>query len=98
MLIQIFILIIIYEYRFIKEKESKNKVLNIEADNIYNVSDDFSVIEYSEGARNVKAKLTAVPRIIYNGVYYDEYTTSDLMPDVGNITLVDNNFVNILLK
>jgi len=75
----------------IKEKENKNKVLKIEADNIETISDDFSVIEYSDGARYLKAKLTAVPRIIYNGVYYDEYTAQDLMPDVGNITLVDNN-------
>lgn len=76
---------------YIGEKENKNKVLKIEADNIESVAEDFSVITYSEGARYLKAKLTAVPRIIYNGVYFDEYTIQDLMPDVGNITLVDNN-------
>lgn len=73
-------------------EEEDNTELVIEAADIEDVESDFSKIEYDTGSEKYKqAKIASVPRVVYNGVFYDDYTKEDLMPNVGSITLVDNN-------
>lgn len=80
------------EIIYVTERKNKNKILEIDAKDIYQVAPDFSVIEYlKDNDKTYKAKLDSVPRVIYNGVYYADYTVSDLSPDIGKLTLIDNN-------
>lgn len=70
----------------------KNTEIIIPSDCIDNIESDFSEIEYEVSEDKYReAKTAAVPRVVYNGVFYDEYTVSDLMPSIGEIALVDNN-------
>ena len=79
------------ELLYIEPKKENNNVLNIESNDISDVAQDYSYMEYEEGTRTKKAKLEPVPRIIYNGVYYGAYTKEDLMPEIGSVTLIDND-------
>lgn len=72
--------------------EYKNQTLEIAAEDIEEISEDFSHIKYENSSEEIKtAKLYESPKIIYNGVYYGDYTVEDLMPDIGNLFLIDNN-------
>lgn len=81
-----------YTLLYVETKENKNKILTLQDTQIYDVATDYSYIEYeNESGRSKQAKLEAVPRVIFNGMYYTGYTREDLMPDVGNVVLIDNN-------
>lgn len=73
-------------------RSSKNTITTITDEQIESVKDDFSGIEYYNASGNLKtAKMEAAVSVIYNGVLYDEYTKEDLIPDVGEVKLIDNN-------
>ena len=76
---------------YIAEVERKNEELVIEAENIREISTDFSEIKFETDERVKKAKLSPIIRVIYNGEYYGSYSVDDLKPSVGNIRLLDNN-------
>jgi len=80
-----------YKILYIGENTAKNEVLDIKAEDIESVYEDYSAIEYLKGDRIYKAKLSTTPSVIYNGVLYGEYKIEDLMPDVGGVSLIDNN-------
>ena len=46
---------------------------------------------YDEDSEEQEAKLSGKLKVIYNGVYYFEALLSDLLPNVGDVTLIDNN-------
>lgn len=80
-----------YKVIYIGENDSKNDVIDISAEDIYSISDDYSVIEYLKEDRSCKVKISSTPSVIYNGILYGKYEKSDLLPDVGGLTLIDNN-------
>lgn len=72
--------------------EYRNQTLEISAADVEEISEDFSYIKYKDSSEKIKtAKLYESPKIIYNGVYYGDYTVEDLMPSIGNLFLIDNN-------
>lgn len=79
---------ILYMY----EHGTKNHVLELDADSIEEVSDDFSKITYwNENDKEKEVKLAGALRVVYNGKYYADYTASDLNPDIGSLRLIDND-------
>ncbi len=79
-----------------KIESGKNDYIKIDASNIENVtlSNSKYVFEYwrtssDKTTRSVKTSTT--PLVIYNGVALLDYTVSDLAPEYGQITLVDND-------
>lgn len=77
---------------YMRERKSKNTTLEIEAKDIENVSNDFSVINYyNENDKQKRAKIDGAVRVIFNGVYYSDYTVKDLQPGIGNLKLIDND-------
>jgi len=80
------------EIIYIQTKENKNTILEIDSKDIESVSDDYTYIEYeNENLKIKKVKLDNVVKVIFNGVFYGDYTKSDLMPDIGKLKLIDNN-------
>ena len=80
-----------YKVLYITENTQKNDILDIKDADIEDVYSDYSAIEYLKGNKLYNAKLSNTPSVIYNGVLYSDYTVEDLMPDIGNISLIDNN-------
>lgn len=77
---------------YMRERPSKNKTLEIDAEDIEKVADDFSTITYyNESDKAKDVKLEGAVRVIYNGVYYDQYTADDLKPECGNLRFIDND-------
>lgn len=75
------------------ENENKNDVVTLDADKIEYVAEDFSYIEYMKenSDKTYKLKLPSALRVIYNGVYYGDYTAEDLTPNIGSLKFIDNN-------
>lgn len=81
------------EIIYMAEYTGKNDVITVDARAIEDVAEDFSYIEYvKDNGKLDKIKLPPALRVIYNGVYYGDYTRDDLMPDIGSIKLIDNNY------
>jgi len=80
-----------FEIVSITERVKKNNSLEIDADDVDVVSDDFSVIGYYDGNKYVEAKISEAPVVIYNGISYGEYTADDFKPETGNLLLIDND-------
>lgn len=73
------------------ERADKNSEISVSTKDVEYVAEDFSQIEYAVGDKTRKAKLSNVPKVIYNGVFYGDYTTDDFKAETGNIRLLDNN-------
>ena len=78
---------------YIGEREGKNNVLVVDAKDIESISSDYSRLEYyTDNSRWTEyADISSIPKVIYNGVFYGDYTINDFTPDTGNITLIDND-------
>lgn len=79
-----------------KVESSKNDYLKIDAANLENVSLSNSryLFEYRNNVNDKKAKsvrTSTTPLVIYNGVALIDYTVSDLAPEYGQVTLIDND-------
>ncbi|MCH5186775.1 MAG: S-layer homology domain-containing protein [Oscillospiraceae bacterium] len=77
-------------------ESSKNSYITIDAEKIENVSLLASryVFEYWRDFNDKSTKTvrtSATPLVIFNGVAYTDYTVSDLNPDYGQVTLLDND-------
>ena len=72
-------------------RANKNQELVINARDIEEIASDYSELKYEKNNRTVTARISNIPRVIYNGVFYGEYTASDFKPDCGNIRLLDND-------
>ena len=79
-----------------KVESSKNNYISLDADMIENVSliSSSYVYEYrrNDNDKNTKSVKTSItPLVIYNGVAIDDYRISDIAPEYGRVTLIDNN-------
>ena len=79
------------EVLYLGERVGKNEELEINARDVEVISDDYKVLEYSIEGRLKRARIADVPRVIFNGVFYGDYTLSDFKPETGKLRLVDNN-------
>lgn len=81
------------EIVYICERENKNEVVVIDAEDVEYVAEDFSYLEYikEDSDKAEKVRFPSALRVIYNGVYCGDYTISDLMPDIGELKFIDNN-------
>lgn len=78
-------------YKLLYLYGDRNRVLDLNADDIENVSDDFRTFEYLKSNKTSFVKLSPVLKVIYNGKYYGQYEKKDLMPLSGNVKLIDND-------
>ncbi len=79
---------ILYMYEY----GTKNNVIELDADSIESVSEDFSKITYwNENDKEKEVKLAGALRVVYNGKYYADYTEEDLTPEIGSLRLIDND-------
>ena len=74
----------------IEEDIKRNKEIYVEAEDVVDVAEDVSTIEYSLNDRKKTAKISDVVRVIYNGVFFGGYTYLDLNPESGSIRMIDN--------
>lgn len=80
------------EILFMLPRNSMNEELVIKANDIDGVANDFSYIEYYEtDTRKKKAKISLTPSVIYNEKFLSGYTAADLMPEIGEVRLLDND-------
>ena len=76
------------------EKERMSEIV-IEADDILSVSSDCRKIEYQRNnGSNRRANISSKVRVIYNGKFWDGYTSNDFEVKNGNLKLVDYNSDN----
>lgn len=73
------------------ERADKNTEITIDTSDIEGVAADFSYVEYTANDKLKKAKLSSVPKVIYNGVFLGDYTADDFLPETGNVRMVDND-------
>jgi len=90
-----------YVYGFVKQDlreedtiiylcERRNTYLSIKDKQFEEISNE--VLMYIEDEKNVKrAKLSPNLKVIYNGVFRGDYEECELMPQNGELTLIDNN-------
>jgi len=76
---------------YIGENEQKNSEITIEAQDIENITDDYSAIYYTSGNKRKTLKISAVPKVIFNGVFYEGYQHADFKPETGSIRAIDND-------
>lgn len=77
---------------YIKEKEHKNEVTVIDADDVISFKD--GVLKYYRTSSSSSTKSENVPlntSVIYNGVLIDEYDETDFVGKTGEIKLIENN-------
>lgn len=79
------------EIRYLELDEKYLEVLEIADEDIENVPDKCSYVSYKKGNREKKADLSPIIKVIYNGVFYKDYTSDDLMPETGKLTLIDTD-------
>jgi len=79
------------EVIFLRPRENKTTVVEINGEDIISVSDTCDLITYDENNRTKTAKISKTVRVIYNGQFYDGYKAADLKPEMGQIRLIDNN-------
>lgn len=79
-----------------KVESSKNDYIKIDAEKLENVylSNSRYIFEYRNNVNDKKVKsvkTSTTPLVIYNGVALIDYTVSDLAPEYGQVTLIDND-------
>ncbi|MGN0178615.1 MAG: hypothetical protein ACI4DY_04125 [Monoglobaceae bacterium] len=79
------------EIIYITENRGKDRVLELDAEDIESAAKDFSSIKYIDGNESRSVNLEPVLSVIYNGVSYADYTADDLKPTDGSLTLIDND-------
>jgi hypothetical protein len=64
-------------------------VLTVDAEDLLNYADNKLTYEINDKERSAKISKTA--DIIYNGTAYGELTNAEFLPELGEITLIDND-------
>ncbi len=78
------------EVLYVGEAQGKNETIIIDCDDIKDIGDSISYIKYYNSSEKIKEiDIIASPRVIYNGVFLEEYTTDDFSH--GVLELIDNN-------
>lgn len=68
-----------------------NREMELDSDDIVNVSADCTLIEYIDSNGDIrKTNVSEIATVIYNGQILDDYSKYTLMPEDGSIKLVDN--------
>lgn len=68
------------------------EILEISGQDVESVDENFRSIKYyNEKEKLMTVKLDDNLKVIFNGVFWGEYTTEDFKPVIGNIRLIDNN-------
>lgn len=73
---------------------SKNTTVVVDAKNVLSESADFTAYKFvyeNEAGRVKNVKITSDTNIIYNGIAKAQYKKDDLIPEIGNVTLIDND-------
>jgi len=79
-----------FELVYMYEDFRKNKSLSIDCEEITKIGDSISSFTYcTENGKEKTVKVTASPRVIYNGKFIEEYNENDFLN--GNLELTDNN-------
>lgn len=76
------------------EADRKNIAVTVKAEDIADDNSEFSYynfVYYNENERRKNVKITEETAIIYNGVAKPGYSKEDLCPEIGEVTLIDNN-------
>lgn len=79
------------EIRYLELDDRHLEVLEIADEDIVRVPENCSSITYKNGNRERKEDLSPIVKVIFNGVFYKDYTKDDLMPETGKVTLIDTN-------
>lgn len=79
------------ELKYIEER--KNTVIDINEDEIDSVSDRVTKITYTKKnkTKSETKKIDENAKVIYNGKFFADYKAKNLIPESGNIKLIDNN-------
>lgn len=81
------------EIKFI-EPAKKNVTVTVKPENILYDTNEFSAYNFvyeTESGKIKKAEITEETYIIYNGVAKPDYKEEDLIPKIGEVTLIDND-------
>lgn len=73
---------------------NKNVSVTVDAENILSESSDFSAYKFvyeTESGRTKSVNITSDTDVIYNGIAKPDYKKTDLIPDIGNVELIDND-------
>ena len=73
------------------EKSVKQKVVEIDAEDIESVSANMKTVKYYIGDRLKSMSIIPSMRVIYNGAHFDGFTAETLKPDTGKLVFVDND-------
>lgn len=78
------------EVLYVGEVQNKNKTVVIDCDDITDIGDSISYIEYYDNLENIEdVKIIASPRVIYNGIFLEDYVEEDFRH--GVLELIDND-------
>ncbi len=79
---------------YIGENEGRNKALTIDCEDITEIGDSISHITYQETkAKTKKLNIIASPRVIYNGIFLEDYVKDDFCH--GMLELIDYDGDNV---
>ncbi len=78
-------------YNLLYLYSEKTNIITLVDEDIEDVSEDFKTLSYIENDRTKSLKLNPVLKVIYNGQFYGAYTRADLMPESGEVKLIDND-------
>lgn len=73
---------------------NKNTTVTVKAKNILGDTNEFSAYNFvyeTETGKRKNVKITEETNIIYNGIAKPDYKKEDLIPEIGNVTLIDND-------
>ncbi len=70
---------------------NKNEVITVRAEDIIEEDTTRYEVVYEKSGTEKKAKISKVADMVYNGRGYPDFTASEMIPNTGDITLIDNN-------
>ncbi len=80
------------EIIYISGYSCKNREITLDADDITYINGSCTELKYQrDGEKERSAALSAVRRVIYNGVIYDDFTKDDIAADNADVRLLDND-------
>lgn len=81
------------ELIYVYADEKYNRIVSVDAQDIDNAGQN--VFRYTKGEygqeKTYELKYSGEIDVIFNGTLYPYYTDADLMPEIGNVTFVDND-------
>lgn len=73
----------------------KNEVITIQSEDIIKEDTTREELVYEKSGKEKKIKISRVADMVYNGRGYPDFTVSDMTPESGYITVIDNDRDNI---